>query len=88
VEASSWDSAGLKTTGPLDTVADEAAPPGLSKLAYNERPVPRDGGVGLEEFDMMRGRQNSKRKVGVLKSTLSLIHQATVSITCRRSPLR
>lgn len=55
VDASSGDSAGLKTTGPLETVADEVAPLGSSKLAYKERPVPRDGGVGLEEFDMTRG---------------------------------
>jgi len=52
-DASSAASSLLKTTGPLETVADEVVPAGSSKLAYNESPMPRAGGVGLVEFDMM-----------------------------------
>lgn len=63
------DSAGLKTTGPLDTVADEATLSGSSKLAYNERPLPLAGGVGLVEFDIMSGC-SSVRKVEVFSVVL------------------
>ena len=62
-EASSADSAGLKTTGLLDTVADEVTLSGSSKLAYNERPPPLAGGVGFEEFDMMSGCSFSRKAV-------------------------
>jgi len=51
--ASSGVSAGLKTTGPFDTVA---SPVGSNKLAYNERPEPLAGGFGFEGFDIVRVR--------------------------------
>jgi hypothetical protein len=51
--ASSGVSAGLKTTGPFETVA---SPVGSNKLAYSERPEPLAGGFGFEGFDIVRVR--------------------------------
>jgi hypothetical protein len=50
---SSGVSAGLKTTGPFDTVA---SPVGSNKLAYKERPEPLPGGFRFEGFDIVRVR--------------------------------
>jgi hypothetical protein len=51
--ASSGVSAGLKTTGPFETVA---SPVGSNKLAYSERPEALAGGFGFEGFDIVRAR--------------------------------
>jgi len=53
-EASSCACSAVLRTGPLE-IEPGAEVDGSSKFAYSERPVPRGGGTGVEEFDMIGG---------------------------------
>jgi hypothetical protein len=44
---------GLNTTGPFEIEAGVVATPGSNRFAYNESPVPRNGALDVEEFDMI-----------------------------------